>query len=58
MEDLVNLIVQNGLGVVCVCYLIYFQHTTMTKLLDTMNSIDKRLAIIETKVDRECSDEV
>ena len=51
MEDIVNLIVQNGLGVVCVCYLIYFQQTTMTKLLETMSSIDKRLAIIETKVE-------
>lgn len=52
-ENLINLLVQNGLGIVCVCYLIYFQQTTMTKLLDTMNSIDKRLAIIETKVDKE-----
>lgn len=53
MEDLINLVVSNGLGVVCVCYLIYFQQTTMSKLLDTMSSIDKRLAIIETKVDDE-----
>ena len=51
IEDLVNLIVQNGLGVLCVAYLIYFQHTTMTKMLETMSSIDKRLAIIESKVD-------
>ena len=53
MEDLINLVVSNGLGVVCVCYLIYFQQTTMSKLLDTMGSIDKRLAIIESKVDNE-----
>ena len=53
MEDLINLVVSNGLGVVCVCYLIYFQQTTMSKLLDTMGSIDTRLAIIESKVDNE-----
>ena len=51
MEDLINLVVSNGLGVVCVCYLIYFQQTTMTRLLETMSSIDKRLALIESKVD-------
>ena len=51
MEDLINLMVHNGIGVVCVCYLIYFQQTTMNKLLETMNSIDKRLALIESKVD-------
>ena len=51
VEDVINLIVQNGLGVLCVAYLIYFQDTTMKKLLETMNSIDKRLAIIETKVE-------
>ena len=53
MEDLINLVVHNGIGVVCVCYLIYFQQTTMSKLLDTMNSIDKRLALIESKVDND-----
>lgn len=51
LDEIVGLIVQNGLGVLCVAYLIYFQHTTMTKMLDTMGSIDKRLAIIESKVD-------
>ena len=29
MEDLVNLIVNNGIGVVCVLYMIYFQMTTL-----------------------------
>lgn len=51
VEDVINLIVQNGLGVLCVAYLIYFQDTTMKKLLETMQGIDKRLAIIETKVE-------
>ena len=52
MQDLVNIIVNNGMGVVCVAYLIYFQHTTMVKMLDTMSSIDKRLAIIEDRQEK------
>lgn len=49
MEELVKLLVDNGLSVICVAYLIYFQSTTMKEMLNTLNSIDKRLAIIEEK---------
>lgn len=51
MEELINMIVQNGLGIVCVGYMIYFQNTTMTKLVDCLSGIDKRLAIIEEKLE-------
>lgn len=47
MEELVNLLVNNGIGVACVGYLIYFQSTTMKEILSTLNSIDKRLGVIE-----------
>ena len=49
MEELVKLLVDNGLSVICVAYLIYFQSTTMKEMLNTLNSIDKRLAVIEEK---------
>lgn len=32
MPDIINLIINNGIGVVCVAYLIYFQTTTMKDL--------------------------
>lgn len=50
MEELVTLISTNGIGVVCVAYLIYFQNTTMKGMLDALNSINTRLAVIESKV--------
>lgn len=53
MDNLIKLIVDNGLSVVCVAYLIYFQSTTMKSMLTTLNSINERLTIIETKIDRE-----
>lgn len=50
MEQLIKLIVDNGISVVCVAYLIYFQHTTMSKMLDTLSGIKERLIVIENSV--------
>ena len=57
MEELVKLIVDNGIGVLCVAYLIYFQSTTMRDMSNTMKDvstnltlINKRLEDIESKV--------
>lgn len=49
MADLINLITNNGIGIVCVAYLIYFQSTTMKSILTTLESIDNRLLKIELK---------
>lgn len=49
MADLVTLITNNGIGIVCVAYLIYFQATTMKSILATLESIDNRLLKIEIK---------
>ena len=51
MDEILNLIMNNGIGVVCVAYLIYFQSTTMKEMLNTLNSINTRLAIIEDKME-------
>ena len=51
MQDLINLITNNGIGIVCVAYLIYFQSTTMTKMIDTLGSIDNRLQKIENRIE-------
>ena len=47
IKDLIDYVVSNGLGVVCVVYLIYFQHTTMKEMLNTLSGINIRLSIIE-----------
>ncbi len=52
MVDVINLIMNNGIGVVCVAYLIYFQSTTMKSMLDALNSINSRLSVIEDKIER------
>lgn len=47
MQEFVKLIVDNGIGVMCVAYLIYFQSTTMKDMTKALNSINTRLSVIE-----------
>lgn len=53
MEDMVNMIVNNGLGVACVAYMIYFQNTTMKEMLTALNQINVRLSTIEHDIHTE-----
>jgi F0F1-type ATP synthase membrane subunit a len=57
MIDLINVLTQNGIGVVCVAYLIYFQSTTMKNMNDILSkmqlaleSISDRLENLESKI--------
>lgn len=54
MESIIKIIVESGIAVMCVCYLIYFQNTTMrdmnktlTNMTATLQSISDRLEILE-----------
>ena len=53
MEGLVKLIVDNGISIVCVAYLIYFQSTTMKNKQAIISLIEQRLSKIETKLNIE-----
>lgn len=55
MQEIINLLTNNGIGIVCVAYLIYFQNTTMKSMLETLTTIDKRLLLIESKLGKEDS---
>ena len=50
MGDLINLITQNGIGIVCVAYMIYFQNTTMKKIAENMNENNKVLQSIDIRL--------
>ena len=50
LKQLIDYIVQNGIGIICVAYLIYFQSTTMKEMLKTLGTINERLTIIESHV--------
>lgn len=61
MEQIVNLITQNGIGVICVAYFIYFQckqwPEMMNKFIDALDKMNGRLSRIETKLDISEGDE-
>lgn len=52
MVDIINLITNNGIGIVCVAYLIYFQNSTMKEILSTLTGINTRLSIIEDRIEK------
>lgn len=58
MEELVKLITDNGIGLVCVAVMIYDHFVNQNKIVDVMgkmtealNSVSSRLTKIETKLD-------
>ena len=57
MEEIISMIMNNGLGAVCVAYLIYFQNTTMKEMLSTLNAIGNRLTAIEIEIRKSNKDE-
>ena len=52
MNDIIQLLTNNGIGIVCVAYLIYFQSTTMKSMENILNAIEQRLCVIEDKLER------
>ena len=58
MGDIINLITNNGIGIVCVAYMIYFQNTTMKEILSTLTGINTRLAIIEDRLENSREEDI
>lgn len=48
MEEIVELITNNGIGVVCVCFMIYFISTTLKDNNKVLDEIQKTLVSIQT----------
>lgn len=51
MEDIINLIFNNGVGVVCVAFMMYFINTTLKDNTDVLNKIQQTLVAIEVNLD-------
>jgi len=51
LQEIINLITSQGIGIACVAYLIYFQNTTMRAMTETLEKINLKLTQIETKID-------
>lgn len=62
MEQIVDIIVNNGIGVACILYFMYFNSTTLKTMTETMNEVkqslilfNERLENIEEKLEKERS---
>lgn len=51
MNDIVKLIVDNGIGVICVGYLIYFSLTTMKDMQRTMTEMSTSLKLMNQDIE-------
>ena len=52
MNELINLITNNVIGIVCVAYLIYFQATTMKDISKTLNDMSRNLTLINERLEK------
>lgn len=50
MEDIVNVIMNNGIGVACILYFMYFNSTTLKAVTDTMNEVKQSLILLNEKI--------
>lgn len=50
MENIIKVIADNGISIVCVAYMIYFQLTTMKDVTKTLTKIEENLILINQKL--------
>lgn len=51
VQNVIDLVINNGLGVVCVIYMIYFQMTTMKEMSQTISKMNTSLELITTRLE-------
>ena len=51
MTDLINLLTQNGIGIVCVAFMIYFITHTLEKNNEILDKIQQTLVAIQVNLD-------
>lgn len=51
MEDIVNLIINNGIGVACIFYFMYFNSTSLKAMTETMNEVKQSLILFNERLE-------
>jgi hypothetical protein len=51
IQSIVDLVMNNGLGVICVIYMIYFQMTTMKEMSQTISKMNTSLELITDRLE-------
>ena len=50
MEDIINIIVNNGVAVACVLYFMHFNSTTLKSLTETVNKVNESLVLFNERL--------
>lgn len=51
MQEIIDFIVNEGIAVVCVAYLIYFQSTTMKEIQEILHELVENIQLLNTRVE-------
>ena len=51
MEEMVNIIVNNGIGVACILYFMYFNSTSLKSMTETMNEVKQSLILFNERLE-------
>jgi hypothetical protein len=51
MEEMINIIVNNGVAVACVLYFMHFNSTTLKQLTDTVTKVNESLIIFNERLE-------
>lgn len=51
IKPIIDVIVNNGIGVACVIYMIYFQLTTMKEMSATLNKMNTSLELLNDRME-------
>ncbi|MBQ1551514.1 MAG: hypothetical protein IIZ67_05360 [Bacilli bacterium] len=50
MEQLIDIITNNGIGVACVIYFMYFNSTSLKSMTETMNEVKQSLILFNERL--------
>lgn len=51
MKEIADLIMNYGIGVICIVYFMYFNSTTMKNLLGTMSEMKQTLLLLNERIE-------
>lgn len=51
MKEIADLIMNYGIGVICIVYFMYFTNTTLKNLLSTMNEMKQSLVLLNERIE-------
>ena len=52
MKEILDIIMNYGIGVVCIIYFMYFNNTTLKKLTDTMVKVNESLILMNERIEK------